>query len=151
MTITLKDRATARAQIAALLNAGLVGSGKPAQAVYAYRVGDFGGQSPIVVVTSDGSKRAKKAQAVRTNTVFKFLVIVFVVYSTQDGSWTESDAETRLDLLERNITEILLENDTVSGQWDQLSRGESQTDDVEIGGVMYRREIIPLEVSLYEN
>ena len=35
------SRATVRSALATLLEAALVGSGKPAQAVYGYQVGDF--------------------------------------------------------------------------------------------------------------
>lgn len=151
MTVTLIDRATVRGQLAALLTTGLVGTGKPVQAVYSYRIGDFGGRSPIVIVTSDGSDRSKLAQVSRAKTTFSFIVYVFVVYNTMDGNWTEGDAETRLDLIEKTISQIVIENDSVPGQWAILSRSESKTDDVELGGALYRREIIPVEVTLYEN
>jgi hypothetical protein len=147
----LRDRAITRKHLALLLENALVGDDKPAQAVYSYRIGDFKGQSPIVVVTSDGSERGKKAQPTRAKTIFKYLVIIFVVYSMDKFNWTEQDAEDRLDLLERAISNVLLSNDTVVGEWALLSAGTSQTDDVEIGGALYRREIIPVEATLYEN
>ena len=56
-------RETARDALAALLETALVGSGLPAQAVYNYQIGDFQGQSPVVVVSSGPSERVVRGLA----------------------------------------------------------------------------------------
>ena len=53
--MTITNRETVRDALGTLLSAALVGTGKPAQAFYGYMVGDFAGQSPVVVLTSSGT------------------------------------------------------------------------------------------------
>lgn len=50
MASDVTNRETVRDAFTTLLSTALVGSGLPVQAVYGYKIGDFQGQSPIVIV-----------------------------------------------------------------------------------------------------
>ena len=105
MTSNVTDRAAVRSQLATLLTTSLVGVGKPAEAVYAYQVGDFGKKSPVVVVTGAGTGRGNPLIVDPTD--FLLEVHTFVLYATEDGSWTEQQSEDRLDLLEKSIGDVI--------------------------------------------
>ena len=141
------NRETVRDAMAALLNTALVGTGLPVQAVYAYRVGDLGGQSPVVVVSSAGSERPRMTAAGGRTTVL-LQVDVFVLYS-DEGTWGEDDAEDRLDLIEKTIAETLHDNQ-VTTNWQAVDyAARSERVDVEVGGLEYAREMILLRVEVY--
>lgn len=141
------NRETVRDAMAALLQTALVGTGLPAQAVYAYRVGDFNGQSPVVVVSSAGSERPRMTSAGGRTSVY-LQVDTFVLYS-DEGTWGEDDADDRLDLLEKTIAETLHANQDTAA-WDAVDyAARSERIDVEVGGLEYAREMIPLRVEVY--
>ena len=143
---TSRSRETARKALAALLEAALVGSGKPAQAVYAYQVGDFAGASPVVVVSSGGSLREQGSFGPCWDDTFSLAIYSFVLYANPDDGWTESDAEDALDDIEATIADVILENMT-SDVWSNLSyEDRTETDGVEIGGHEYRRETVRVTV-----
>lgn len=143
------NREVVRDQLAALLTTAMVGPGKPAEAVYNHQVGDFNGKSPVVVVTSVGTGRG--SAIVANTTVFLLEVITFVLYALEDGTWTEAQSEDRLDLLEKSISDVVVDaNDT--GIWLSVEfNGESAIDGVEIGGDEYRYEVIPLRITAWDN
>lgn len=141
------SRKTVRTALATLLQTALVGTGKPAQAVYAYRVGDFGGQFPVVCLGASGaSHSAMTLQGGRA--VFGIDVYVFVLYS--DGSaWTETQAENALDDIEQIIADTVNANRS-GASWRALSfNGESEIDITVIGGKDYWREVIPIKVEVF--
>ena len=141
------NRETVRDAMATLLETALVGTGLPAQAVYGYRVGDFNGQSPVVTVSSAGSERPPMT-ARGGRTVVYLQVDTFTLYS-DEGSWGEDEAEDRLDLLEKTIAETLHGNQ-VTANWQAVDyAARSERVDVEIGGLEYAREMIPLRVEVY--
>jgi len=141
------NRETVREVLAELLQTALVGSGRPAQAVYSYQVGDLGGQSPVVVVSSAGSER-QRLSFQGSRATFRLNVYVFVLYT--DGSdWNEDDAEERLDLIEKTIAETV-DVSQRTAFWESVGyAGETVCDSVEIGGEEYRRETIPIWVEVY--
>lgn len=133
--------------MAALLNTALVGTGLPVQAVYAYRVGDLGGQSPVVVVSSAGSQRPRMTAAGGRTTVL-LQVDVFVLYSDEDA-WGEDEAEDRLDLIEKTIAETI-HSSQVTANWQAVDyAAQSERVDVEVGGLEYAREMILLRVEVF--
>lgn len=133
--------------MAALLNTALVGTGLPVQAVYAYRVGDLGGQSPVVVVSSAGSERPRMTAAGGRTTVL-LQVDVFVLYSDEDA-WGEDEAEDRLDLIEKTIAETI-HSSQVTANWQAVDyAAQSERVDVEVGGLEYAREMILLRVEVF--
>lgn len=141
------NRETVRDAMAALLNTALVGTGLPAQVVYAYRVGDLGGQSPVVVVSSAGSERPRMTAAGGRTTV-RLQVDVFVLYS-DESTWGEDEAEDRLDLIEKTIAETV-EANQVTTNWQAVDyAAPSERVDVEVGGLEYAREMILLRVEVF--
>lgn len=145
--MTAANRATVRAAFASLLNTALVSSGSGiVQAVYAYRAGDFGGQSPVVVVTSAGSLRERYTFQ-GTKPSYLLDTFVFVAYSEGDTSWDAEDSEDALDDIEAKIAEVLDSNQRTAN-WNGLTQeGPSNArEDVDIGGVAYRREVITIRV-----
>lgn len=136
------SRKTVRDALTGLLQTALVGSGKPAQAVYGYQVGDFGGQSPVVVVASGPIERERKGFGPCWHTSATLLVYVFVAYAAT--GWTEANAEDALDSVEAAIADVVLANSSTA-TWHGLKyEGPTEPDGVEIGGVEYRREVIRL-------
>ena len=143
------SRRTARESLASLLTTALVGTSKPAAAVYAYLVGDFAGQSPVVVVASGSMERRRDSIGECYRSVFDLYVYVFAVYSDPAGTWTEADAEDAIDAIEAAIADVVLVNSREPGAWDYLGYSDvTQLDSVTIGGVEYRREIITLQVEV---
>lgn len=143
------SRKTVREQFAAVLSSALVGSGKPVQALYDYQIGDFDGQSPVVVVTSGPIERTRLSAGPGWQSRVTLYVYSFVVYAVPGTAWTEADAEDSMDTIETAIADAILAN-TTSSYWHHITyAGTTVTDGVEIGGVEYRREIIPVQLTLY--
>jgi hypothetical protein len=144
------SRQTVRDALASLLNTALVGTGKPAQAFYGYPVADFQGQSPVVVLMSMGSERTMESMSTRRKSLFHITVTTFTLYS--DGtSWTESDAEDKLDAVEAVVDETIAAN-LVTTDWADIGYdGRSEAGNATIGGEQYRFETIPLEITVYHD
>lgn len=140
------SRKDARKHLATLLAASLVGSGNPAQAVYDCQVGDFGGQSPVVVISSGGSLRERlTGQGMKPK--YMLNIHVFVLYADESGAWTEAMAEDALDDIEEIAQAVIAANQS-SAYWGALTMtAPSQTGSVMIGGKEYRSEVIGLRVS----
>jgi hypothetical protein len=137
------NRATVRKAFAALLTTAL---GTLTQAVYSYRVGDFGAQNPVVTVSSVGIQRKRATMQGSRATMF-LQVDVFVLYSDQ-AAWGEDDAEDRIDDIEAVIAGVIDANQA-QANWFALSQADrSQRVDVEIGGVEYIREMITVAVEV---
>jgi hypothetical protein len=140
-------RKDARLHLAGLLEAALVGNGKPAQAVYPYQVGDFRGQTPVVVVASGPAEHLPNGFGC-SKASFQLLVYVFVAYAAA-GGWTEEQAEDALDDIEAIIADVIGANGRTDA-WVQIGySGPTQPDPVVIGGVEYRRELITLDVQVF--
>lgn len=142
-------REVARKHLAALLDAALVGNGKPAQAVYPYQVGDFHGATPVVVVASGSMQRRLDSMGGCWRKVFQLWVYVFVAYADGSG-WTENLAEDAIDAIEDAIAAVVLAN-LRTDAWVNIAYTDAgtQLDPVVIGGVEYRRELITFEVETY--
>jgi hypothetical protein len=137
------NRKTVRKALAALITSGVTGL----QKVYDYRVGDFGGQSPVATVSSSGSQRERLTFA-GSKATMAFQVDVFALYS-DGGSWGEDDAEDAIDDIEAAIADVVDANQ-VTANWRALSlEGRSQRIDVEIGGVEYVRESMIIVAGVY--
>jgi len=144
----MKDREECRDALAALLTAELTGSGRPVQAVYNHKVGDFQNQSPVVVLVAGGSIRPRQTFASNATT-FYFVLGAWVLYASEDGSWTEADAEDRLDLIEQQIAGMIEANQEVPPYWISLDYDDrSQIVEVALGGKPYLLEIIPLKMEV---
>jgi hypothetical protein len=143
------NRETARDALAALISTAMVGSGKPVQAVYNYLPADFGGQSPVVTVTSASSLRLPLT-VLGSRAEFLLQVDVLVLYNDQAG-WTEAHAEDRLDLIEATLAGLVDANQ-VSAPWQALSYAEASvrtTANAVLGGEAYAWESIRLRAEVY--
>jgi hypothetical protein len=142
------NREAVRDALASLLETALVGDGLPVQAVYNYQAADFGTNNPVVVVSGDGVARPPFTHQ-GNKADFYLNIHIFVLYS-DDASWTEADAEDRLDQIEYTIADTLEANRKYVGYWNNiLYEGRSTTGSVMIGGDEYRFELIPVEVKVY--
>lgn len=145
----MASRADIRGQLKTILQAGLVGEGKPAQVVYGGQIADFQGQSPVVVVASAGTDR-KRWTFQGGKAVHRFKVFVFVLYKDAAAGWDEEDAEDKLDEIEEAIAGILDANAGKCNYWQSLSyEGASECAAVPVAGEEYRVETIPVVVQAY--
>ena len=144
--MSVLSRKTVRQAVGALLSAALTGTGKPCQVVYDHEVGDWGTQDPIAYVTGRSSLRHDDNDPLKGLQSFGMDVHVWVRY-VKDGV-TEADSENTLDDIEGLIADTAL-TDTSSGGF-LAHDGESIVDALEIGGVEYRHEVIPLRVTVME-
>jgi len=143
------NRSDARVELAAILSTALVGTGLPVQAVYAYQPATFNGESPVVTVSSAGAQHPSLTHQGNMAT-FSYYIHVFVLYSDADSGWTESDCETRLDLIEKTIFDTLIANRVHEGYWNLLHQDEpSNAISVKIGGLEYRAEVITVVLEVY--
>ena len=141
------NRETSRDALATLLDTALTGVGNPVQTVYNYQIGDFQGQSPVVVVSSGGTERTPYTFE-GDRATFHLNIFVFVLYD-DEGDWGEDDAEDRIDLIEKDIAETLESNQRTTN-WESIQYSAGTTvDSVEIGGDEYRREVIPVVVEVF--
>ena len=138
------NRETARDALATLLETAL---DSLVEEGYNYRIGDFEGKSPVVVVSSAGSTRQRSTFQGSRMTAY-FQVDVFVLYS--DGSsWGEDEAEDRIDAIESAIAGVVDANQATDN-WHALTFSErSQRIDVEVGGLEYVREMITLAAEVW--
>jgi len=148
MTISRKP---VRTHFASLLTTALVGAGLPAQAVYSYKVGDFGGQSSVVVVASGPIERRVGGLGNCWDAFITLDVYVFVLYADIDNGWTEEDAADAVDAIEAIIADVVVNNRFVAGYWGNAMYSEpTQPDVVPIGGVAYQRELIKIQMEVVQ-
>jgi hypothetical protein len=134
------NREVVRDKLAALLTPVMVGVGKPVQALFNYRPGDFGKQSPVMMVSGEKVARAYVTLSNAYDTAFSLAVHVFIAYADKKSGWTEAQAEDRLDVIEKMMADVVMDNRNLAGFWDLLGfAGQSEEDDVVIGGEDYRR------------
>ena len=148
--MSVTNRETIRDSFTTLLSSALVGTGKPAQAVYGYQVGDFSNMTPVVTVSGGGIERSQSAVATREMLRVYLNVHIFVLYSDQD-SWGEDDAEDRVDLIENTIAQTICDNRTHDNWVNIQYSGRTQMGSLEISGIEYRWEVIPIRVDAYDN
>lgn len=146
MSANATNRETGRDALAGLLSTALVGTGLPAQAVYGYQKSDFEGQSPVVVVLSAGTRRQRFGVGTQKyRSWFAYEVLVFVADADEAVSWTDADVEDRLDLIEKEIADVVADNRSTTN-WDDLKHDEGfgQILPAVVGGKPYKMEIIRL-------
>lgn len=149
--MTIANRETGRDALVSLLSTALVGTGKPATAVFGYRKGDFDGASPVVTVTSNGTGQEQKAITSRQKNEFFYEITTFTLYALKDTTWGEDDTEDRMDLLEKTIRETIAGNvSTVNWAFLEYA-GKSEIYDALISGVKYCMEVIPVRMEIYDN
>lgn len=153
-------RSNVRKEIALGLAAKLVGTGLPCQAVYGYRVFDFQGLSPVVVIAPSGVNRVQNAMGSTNRHVTMFFdLFVFARVSDTGVGVDEEDSEDQMDTIEKAIADWVQDNvqhlspTTSGGWWNTLETADAAKDDTisdgpnNIGGVTYKRLIVPLKVT----
>jgi len=141
------NRKNTRSALTTLLETALVG-GNLCQAVYGYQPADFGGKSPVATVSSAGSMRGKQNRGIDKNE-FYFNVHVFALYS--DGAaWNEDNAENAIDDIEAAVSRVVSINTTTNNWANIVITERTIADSVEIGGIEYRREVISVQITVFE-
>lgn len=140
------NRETGRDALLTLLQASIGTS--TVQAYYNYQVGDFGGQSPVVVVTSGPAEREYLSYgAAHMATTFRYDIHSFVLY-VSGTAWTEDLAEDRLDLIEKEIADCVQDN-YAGTIWQALTwAGASAIDSVVLGGEEYKHEVVTVSARM---
>ena len=110
MASNAKNRADVREGFAVLAEAALVGTGKPFQKVYGYQIGDFGSEAPVLLVLSEGSRRDRKTNGGKYDSLFRLALLTFV--QEAEGSWTNADVEGALDSCEKAIADLVIDVST---------------------------------------
>lgn len=142
------SRETLRDALAALLEAGLVGTGLPVKTVAGSKQTTLTGNSPLVCVLPRGSTRTPMTfQGNRL--AADLLVTVFVLQSETD--WTYAQAINALDDIEARIAQIYEDNRN-GDDWEVLEyAAATKIVEVAIEGIPYYMETIPTRVSLARN
>lgn len=117
------------------------------QQVWAYQKGDFQQQSPVAEVVSAGTLRERLTGQGSIPKPFYIDIFVYALYSDLAGTWTEEDAEDTLDSVEAAVDRLVNEQ-RKSDLWTSIQYAErSQVlPNFQMGGVIYRREVIHLAV-----
>lgn len=134
------SRETGRDALVVLLEAALVGTGKPVKTVTGSKPTQLVGMTPLVAVLSAGTLREVLSFQGNQAT---FWLDVLVYVQQAEGSWTNAMAEDALDTIERLIEETY-EANAVTDEWAVLGRdGRSTVFDVSVEGNPYYVERIP--------
>ena len=146
------NRELIRDKLAELLEDDLVTTEEIVEEVYNRKVDNPQGKSPIVCVLSAGTGRPPTTFGTH-GALFYFELQIWVLYADPDATpaWTEALAEDRLDLIEKEVGEIIEENAAISGYWDDIDYdGRSVVADVTTrGGEAYVLERIPVLIEVY--
>jgi hypothetical protein len=147
------NRSTIRDLIADLLDTALVGLSKPVDEVVTAIPSDIT-RGTVVAVSSLGSDRKKLANRdVISKSSFYFEVFIYVATAevTDDNDaivWDEYSAEDQVDLVEKMIADVIIDNNTNPGTYMQISYAERTETDHVIVTEEYRRERIRLIVEV---
>jgi len=140
------SRSAVRRQLAALLTVNV----SAAQVVYNHRPGDFGGQSPAVVVGSGGSERPRLTFEGCLATFYLDVdVFTLTAEAAVSPTYTPTDSEDAGDLVEQQIAQVIEDNQK-STLWNKIDyASRSTTSFVGVDGLEYKRERIPLALQVY--
>lgn len=132
-----------RARLAELLRVYYPGF----QQVWAYMRGDFKQNTPVAEVVSAGTLRERLTGQGSIAKPFYIDIFVYALYSDQAGTWTEEDAEDTLDAVEAAV-DTMVNEQRKNDVWISIQYAErSQVlPNFQMGGVIYRREVIHLAV-----
>lgn len=141
MPSSAPSRKTVRKELAAVIDTAFDNTWD----VFAYKTLAAFDKARNIVVGSLGSGRnIAGAATVTADSVFRFEVYIFVLYQDAGNNWTAENSEDALDDAEKTLTDVLTDNQTKSGYWDNLEiEGISQATAIEdMLGRTYRREIV---------
>ncbi len=116
-------------------------------AVYSYKKADILGQSPVLAVASGGIRPQQLATDAYWTTHF-FSLNVLTLYSDASSGWTEEMAEDINDTIVEKVVAALFES-RVTPWWNSITiENRTIVDEVQIGGVTYLNEVIPISVEM---
>lgn len=149
MASNVPNRKTIRQALATLMAADLVGVSKAAKKFYGYKPAKFDAEiTHIIVLTSASANRERQAQPVRSHSILSFEIWLFVLYAAEN--WTEEDSEDKLDDMEKEVSDWLLDNADNNANWQGITLGKTEYDIVSsLGGIAYRQEVIPIDVQVF--
>jgi hypothetical protein len=150
MAITLTNTETVRDDIGSTLSAALVGDGNALQAFYGYEEDDFGGQSPVLLLTTAANDVDERTAGEIPTQTMKFLLMLFVLF--KGNNWTPADCEDKLNECYKAIVETLLENahQTSPANYSIYMDGQADIVPANVGGIDYRMQPIPIRVEVYD-
>lgn len=149
MSANSVNRETSRDALATLLTTALVGTGLPAGVVFNYRPATFGAV-PAVVVTSEGGERLDETLDNAYLDYFYLAVFVFVPYAVAGSTWGPDDAEDAIDLIEKMIADVVMDNRNTAN-WGYIEFAQRSTiDDIVIGSEEFKRETLHVKVSKFQ-
>lgn len=145
--MTVASRATVRSALATLISTYVTS----AQIVYDHEPGDLGSESPVIVVSSQGSERPRLTFQ-GNQSAFSFSVDIFTLAAeTASGSYTYADSADVVDACEAQLAELIASQQE-NGFWSQIQyAGNSQIDFgiFNADGVFRFRERILLRITLF--
>jgi hypothetical protein len=156
MASNVTNRSVIRKAVATLLEAGLVDEDdatKPVGEVVLAIPSDM--KSGTTVAVSSRSSDRKKLANRDVISKSSFFINVYVYVATTKvvdehsvTVWDEYSAEDQIDLVEKMIADIIIDNNIKEGTWMQISYAEKTNADYTIVTEEYRRETIPLFVEV---
>lgn len=153
MTANSTNRETARDALATLLNAAMVGTGKPGQQVTNYEKGQIT-SAPLTQVVSGGSRRRQHGKnSEKWANQFRLLIRNFVPDADASVSWTEQNVEDRLDWMEQVTANVIADN-RGTANWQYIDYEDVMTVIMPAkdngSGKTYMVEEIPVIVTVYD-
>ncbi len=148
MSADSPDRATVRTALATLLQTKLVDTLEIVDEVKPSRWKLEG--KTVVMVDDDGAERLDATLDADTNDAnFYFVIFIFVPFGQNQAGWDETDATNRRALIEKHITDCLIDNDNTS-DWEYIARnGKSMTATLVEGGFTYKYEELTVVANNY--
>ena len=138
------NRETVRDALVVLLDAKLDGI---VYEVVGHKLTSIEGKSPVVAVNSFGSDRPR--MTFQGNQTKFHLIISSLVLASDEATWTPALAEDKLDIIEKNIAEVIQDNQ-ITGDWKVLEyAGSSVVGDVALEGKPYIIEEIEIIATVY--
>lgn len=139
-----------RADIRHTLAALLTNQVPLAQAVYAAEPGDIGGQSPVLVISSQASRREDLTFRGQSLTARVTIDVYVRLPDAATPGYTDADAADRLDDVEAQVAALVGNHPVLPPAWEACEFDGDTT--IELGiwdGAPYFRERIPLAITVY--
>jgi len=157
MASAATNREASRDYLAGLLDTALVDGGY-AQAVYNYQPGKIE-KAPVIIVVSAGSARELMGMGnEKHDNTFRFLIKICVADADSSAGWTEQEVEDQLDLLEKEVQDVITDNRSPSQNgsvpWSHLYREEGMSEIIyvpDLDGLSYVVEMIPVIARVFDS
>lgn len=142
------DREQVRVQLGSLLKTALE-SATLAQTVFDHLEADWGTATPVVMIASAGAS-TENLTSQGGLTAYLYDVHVYVLYATEDGTWTPTQSQQRLDKIYSAIAAFVSASaNRHTAYWKTIRQAaESIVMPEAVGGVGYWHEMIPIRVQV---